>query len=107
MPTHCPLVSSSILRRGPIRPAGPANPVPRLEPAYAAQPHDLVDLLLRRAPAHGDTVAENLMNKDFTAEPGYAQAYEAQLAKAVQAWSSPQAWAGDRNVMGSATPAAV
>jgi uncharacterized protein (TIGR03086 family) len=56
--------------------------------------------------AHGESVAEELMSKDFTAEPGYAQAYQAQIAKAVQAWSSPQAWEGDRNVMGSATPAA-
>jgi uncharacterized protein (TIGR03086 family) len=56
--------------------------------------------------AHGESVAEELMSKDFTAEPGYAQAYQDQIAKAVQAWSSPQAWVGDRNVMGSAMPAA-
>src|SRR5579859_4986890 len=56
--------------------------------------------------AHGESVAEELMSKDFTAEPGYVQAYQAQLGKAVQAWSSPDAWAGDRNVMGNATPAA-
>ena len=56
--------------------------------------------------AYGESVAEELMSKDFTAEPGYAQAYEAQIAKAVDAWSKPEAWAGDRNVMGSATPAA-
>jgi uncharacterized protein (TIGR03086 family) len=56
--------------------------------------------------AHGESVAEELMSKDFTAEPGYAQAYQAQIAKAVHAWSSPEAWAGDRNVMGNATPAA-
>jgi len=56
--------------------------------------------------AHGESVADELMTKDFTAEPGYAQAYQAQIAKAVQAWSSPEAWAGDRNVMGSAMPAA-
>jgi uncharacterized protein (TIGR03086 family) len=56
--------------------------------------------------AHGESVAEELMSKDFTAEPGYVQAYQAQLAKAVQAWSGPEAWAGDRNVMGNATPAA-
>ena len=56
--------------------------------------------------AYGESVAEELMSKDFTAEPGYAQAYQAQLAKAVHAWSKPEAWAGDRNVMGSATPAA-
>jgi uncharacterized protein (TIGR03086 family) len=56
--------------------------------------------------AHGESVAEELMSKDFTAEPGYAEAYQAQIAKAVQAWSDPGAWAGDRNVMGNATPAA-
>src|SRR5271169_71575 len=56
--------------------------------------------------AHGESVAEELMSKDFTAEPGYAQAYQDQLAKAVDAWSKPEAWAGDRNVMDSATPAA-
>jgi uncharacterized protein (TIGR03086 family) len=56
--------------------------------------------------AYGESVAEELMSKDFTAEPGYAQAYQTQLAKAVDAWSKPEAWAGDRNVMGSATPAA-
>jgi uncharacterized protein (TIGR03086 family) len=56
--------------------------------------------------AYGESVAEELMSKDFTAEPGYAQAYQAQIAKAVDAWSEPEAWAGDRNVMGSATPAA-
>jgi uncharacterized protein (TIGR03086 family) len=56
--------------------------------------------------AHDESVAEDLMSKDFTAEPGYAEAYQAQIAKAVDAWSSPQAWDGDRNVMGSPTPAA-
>ena len=56
--------------------------------------------------AYGESVAEELMSKDFTAEPGYAQAYQAQLDKAVDAWSKPEAWAGDRDVMGSATPAA-
>ena len=56
--------------------------------------------------AHGESVAEELMSKDFTAEPGYAEAYQAQLDRAVQAWSKPEAWAGDRSVMGSATPAA-
>ena len=41
--------------------------------------------------AHGESVAEDLMSKDFTAEPGYAEAYRAQIARAVQAWSDPQA----------------
>jgi uncharacterized protein (TIGR03086 family) len=56
--------------------------------------------------AYGESVAEELMSKDFTAEPGYAQAYQAQVDKAVAAWSRPEAWVGDRNVMGSAMPAA-
>jgi uncharacterized protein (TIGR03086 family) len=56
--------------------------------------------------AHGESVAEDLMSKDFTAEPGYAEAYQAQVAKAVRAWSAPEAWQGDRGVMGSSMPAA-
>ena len=56
--------------------------------------------------AHGESVAEELMSKDFTADPGFARDYQAQLARAVQAWSDPQAWAGDRSVMGGAMPAA-
>jgi len=56
--------------------------------------------------AYGESVAEELMSKDFTAEPGYAEAYQVQIAKAVDAWSDPRAWEGDRNVMGSTMPAA-
>jgi uncharacterized protein (TIGR03086 family) len=56
--------------------------------------------------AHGESVAEELMSKDFAAEPGYAQAYQAQLARAVQAWSDPEAWSRELGVMGSTTPAA-
>jgi uncharacterized protein (TIGR03086 family) len=56
--------------------------------------------------AHGESVAEDLMSKDFTAEPGYAQDYQAQVDQAVRAWSDPAAWEGDRNVMGSPIPAA-
>ncbi len=56
--------------------------------------------------AYGKSVAEDLMSKDFTAEPGFAADYQAQVARAVQAWSDPEAWAGGRSVMGSETPAA-
>ena len=56
--------------------------------------------------AHGESVAEDLMNKDFTADPGFRQDYDRQIGKAVEAWSDPQAWTGDLNVMGAATPAA-
>ena len=56
--------------------------------------------------AHGESVAEDLMNKDFTADPGFREDYARQIDKAVSAWSDPEAWAGTRNVMGDATPAA-
>jgi uncharacterized protein (TIGR03086 family) len=56
--------------------------------------------------AYGESVAEELMSRDFTAEPGYAQAYQAQIARAVQAWSDPEAWQRELGVMGSTTPAA-
>jgi uncharacterized protein (TIGR03086 family) len=56
--------------------------------------------------AHGESVAEDLMNKDFTADPGFREDYARQINKAVTAWSAPEAWDGTRNVMGDATPAA-
>jgi uncharacterized protein (TIGR03086 family) len=56
--------------------------------------------------AHGESVAEDLMNKDFTADPGFREDYARQIGNAVKAWSAPEAWAGTRNVMGDATPAA-
>ena len=55
--------------------------------------------------AYGKSVAEDLMSKDFAAAPGFAADYQAQVARAVQAWSDPKAWAGGRSVMGSETPA--
>jgi uncharacterized protein (TIGR03086 family) len=55
--------------------------------------------------AHGESVAEDLMNKDFTADPGFREDYARQIKKAVDAWSTPQAWEGTRDMMGSATPA--
>ena len=56
--------------------------------------------------AHGESVAQELMSKDFTAEPDYARDYQAQLERAVQAWSDPEAWERDLGVMGNSTPAA-
>ena len=56
--------------------------------------------------AHGESVAEDLMNKDFTADPGFRQDYARQIGRAVEAWSDPKAWEGDIAVMGDATPAA-
>ena len=56
--------------------------------------------------AHGESVAEDLMNKDFTADPGFREDYARQIGQAVEAWSAPEAWTGTLNVMGDATPAA-
>jgi uncharacterized protein (TIGR03086 family) len=56
--------------------------------------------------AHGESVDEELMNKDFTADPGFREDYVQQIKRAIGAWSDPAAWAGDRDMMGSPTPAA-
>jgi len=56
--------------------------------------------------AHGESVAEDLMSKDFTAEPGFREDYARQIGRAVSAWSDPKAWEGTLGVMGDATPAA-
>src|ERR1700735_492815 len=51
--------------------------------------------------AYGESAAEDLMSKDFAAGPDYARDYQAQLAKAVQAWSDPAAWDRELTVMGN------
>ncbi len=56
--------------------------------------------------AHGESVAEDLMDKDFTADPGFRDDYARQIGRAVEAWADPKAWAGEIGVMGDATPAA-
>jgi uncharacterized protein (TIGR03086 family) len=56
--------------------------------------------------AHGESVSDELMAKDFAAEPDFAAAYRAQLDRALAAWADPATWERDLNVMGSATPAA-
>jgi uncharacterized protein (TIGR03086 family) len=56
--------------------------------------------------AYGQSVDEELMKKDFTADPGFRQAYGDQIGKAVNAWSDPAAWERELDVMGSPTPAA-
>jgi uncharacterized protein (TIGR03086 family) len=56
--------------------------------------------------AHGESVAEDLMTKDFTAEPGFRDDYARQIGEAVKAWADPKAWQGELGVMGDATPAA-
>ena len=39
--------------------------------------------------AHGESVDEELMNKDFTADPGFREDYAQQIGKAIGAWSDP------------------
>jgi uncharacterized protein (TIGR03086 family) len=56
--------------------------------------------------ARGGSVAEELMTKDFAAEPGFAADYAKQAGRAVDAWSDPAAWEREIGVMGNATPAA-
>ncbi|HEX4830697.1 MAG TPA: TIGR03086 family metal-binding protein [Trebonia sp.] len=56
--------------------------------------------------AHGESVSEEMMARDFTAEPGFAAAYRAQLDRALAAWDDPAAWDRKLDVMGSQTPAA-
>ena len=56
--------------------------------------------------AHGGSVDEELMTKDFTADPGFREDYARQIRKAIDAWGDPAAWEGDRDMMGSPTPAA-
>ncbi len=56
--------------------------------------------------AHGESVDEELMNKDFAADPGFREDYATQIGRAVKAWSAPKPGKAQRNVMGDATPAA-
>lgn len=56
--------------------------------------------------ARDEPLPDGLTGTDFVAGPGYAQAYAAQLDKAVAAWSDAGAWTRELNVMGNPTPSA-
>jgi len=56
--------------------------------------------------AHGGSVAEELMSKDFAASPDFADDYAGQVGRAVTAWADPAAWQRDLGVMGSPMPSA-
>jgi len=56
--------------------------------------------------AHGESVAPELMERDFAAELDFAAGYRAQLDRALAAWADPAVWERELNVMGSPTPAA-
>ncbi|SEO66981.1 TIGR03086 family metal-binding protein [Actinacidiphila rubida] len=46
---------------------------------------------------------EDLATRDFTADPGWAAAYAAQLERSVDAWADPAAWEGE--ISGMPAPA--
>jgi uncharacterized protein (TIGR03086 family) len=56
--------------------------------------------------AHGESVPDEMMSRDFAAEPDFAAAYRAQLDRALGAWADPAIWERNLDVMGSPTPAA-
>jgi uncharacterized protein (TIGR03086 family) len=56
--------------------------------------------------AHGDSVAPELMERDFAAEPDFAADYRAQLDRALTAWADPAVWDRELDVMGAKAPAA-
>ena len=56
--------------------------------------------------AHGESVAPELMERDFAAEPDFAVAYRVQLDRALAAWADPAVWDRELDMMGAQTPAA-
>lgn len=57
--------------------------------------------------ARREPLPEAWLTRDFVAEPGWADAYAAQLDRAVAAWADPAAWEGDIDFGGGSTaPAA-
>jgi uncharacterized protein (TIGR03086 family) len=97
-----------------------ARVVGRVQPGQLAAPTPCTDWDLRTLLNHlilwtahsaerrarDEPLPEDLMTRDFAAEPGFAEAYAAQLDRAVAAWSVPEAWERELKVMGSPTPAA-
>ena len=58
------------------------------------------------ARAHGKSAGQDLMDRDFAADPGFAADYQAQLDRALTAWADPATWERSLDVMGSPTPSA-
>ncbi|USQ84107.1 TIGR03086 family metal-binding protein [Streptomyces phaeoluteigriseus] len=48
---------------------------------------------------------EELVARDFTADPAWADAYAVQLDRAVAAWADPAVWEGEVDLGGGALPA--
>ena len=55
--------------------------------------------------AYGESVDEELLTRDFAGLPGFAADYATQVDRAVAAWSYPEVWERELDVMGAATPA--
>ena len=55
--------------------------------------------------ARGETVSEEAQQRDFAADPDWAEGYAAQLDRALAAWADPAAWTGDVKVGDSSMPA--
>jgi uncharacterized protein (TIGR03086 family) len=56
--------------------------------------------------AQGESVAPELMERDFAAAPDFAADYRAQLDRALAAWADPAVWDRELDMMGTKTPAA-
>ncbi|MHA6759870.1 TIGR03086 family metal-binding protein [Streptacidiphilus sp. PAMC 29251] len=56
--------------------------------------------------ARGESVPDDWQQRDFTAEPGWAEAYAAQLDRALAAWSDPAVWEGELKMGDASMPAA-
>lgn len=61
--------------------------------------HGLEHRALRR------TLPDQLTERDFTADPAWAEAYAAQLDRAVAAWADPAVWEGEIDLGFAASPA--
>ncbi|MGP4114829.1 TIGR03086 family metal-binding protein [Streptomyces sp. 4N509B] len=56
--------------------------------------------------ARREAIPPELTERDFTADPDWADAYAAQLERAVAAWADPAAWEGEIDFGGGSAPAA-
>ncbi|WP_042387278.1 TIGR03086 family metal-binding protein [Streptacidiphilus melanogenes] len=56
--------------------------------------------------AEGGSVPAEWYERDFTADPGWAEAYAQQVDKALAAWSDPSVWEREMPMGDSAVPAA-
>ncbi|MFB7917326.1 TIGR03086 family metal-binding protein [Streptomyces sp. NPDC056061] len=56
--------------------------------------------------ARREDLSDELVARDFTADPDWALRYAEQLDRAVAAWSDPAAWDGEIDLGGSTIPAA-